>query len=345
MGSKANNAVVTKAKAMFGNFLKPEDYDHMVKIKSIPELVQYLQRHPHYEDVLKDVQPNTIHRGHLESLIRKNRVEQIIRLVKMVFTRDREFYMLDVTQQENQVILLVIRMFINDEVSEIRGNIPFFYNIPTQIDFKKLVSVKNFDDLMKALEGTAYEKVLKPYYVKDIDQIRYIDIEHALENYYYQLVYKTIKKYYSGNVQKALIRLANLKVDLSNITKIYRLKKFYQADPITIRNVLVSDYSNISSKRLDELAMMENPDDLIQLIDRKHHFSVADESDYTYIEYYTGKLRYELAKKLLYFSTEVPVIYEAFIIISEFEMENLTNIIEGIRYQIDEAEMKQMLIY
>ncbi len=345
MGSKANNAVVTKAKAMFGKFLQPEDYDHMVKIKSIPELVKYLQRQPHYENVLKDIQPNTVHRGHLESLIRKNRVEQIIRLVKMVYTKDKDFYMLDVTQQENQVILLVIRMIINDEISEIRGNIPFFYNIPTQINFQKLVSVKSFDDLMKALEGTAYEKVLAPYHVHDIEQIRYIDIEHALEVYYYQLVHKTIDKYYSGTLKKDLTRLANLKVDLNNITKIYRLKKFYQADPITIRNILVSDFSSLSNKKLDELSMMENPDDLLQLIDKKHHFSQADEDDYTYIEYYTGTLRYNIAKRLLYFSTEVPVIYEAFIIISEFELENLTNIIEGIRYQIGENEMKQMLIY
>jgi len=195
------------------------------------------------------------------------------------------------------------------------------------------------------LEGTPYEKILKPYYTDDKDQIRYIDIEHALEVYYYGLVFKTINKFYTGKVKQNLTKLLEMKVDLMNITKIYRLKKFYQADPITIRNVLVNDYSRMSNKLLDQLAMMENPDDLIAYIDKKNHFPIADEDDYIYIEYYTGKVRYEVAKKFMYFGTEVPEIYEAFIIISEFEMENLTNIIEGIRYQIDEAEMKQMLIY
>ncbi|QWB95690.1 V-type ATPase subunit [Mycoplasmatota bacterium] len=202
MGSKANNAIVTKAKSMFGKFLKPEDYMQMVKIQSIPELVKYLQRQPQYETVLKDVQPNTIHRGHLESLIRKNRVEQIVRLVKMVHSSDKDFYMLDVIQQENQVLLFIIRMIINQDVSDIRGTVPFFYSIPTTLDFSKLLNVKTLEDLMKAVENTPYEKILKPFYTSDVEQIRYIDIEHALEVYYYDLVFKTINKYYSGKLQK-----------------------------------------------------------------------------------------------------------------------------------------------
>jgi V/A-type H+-transporting ATPase subunit C len=47
----------------------------------------------------------------------------------------------------------------------------------------------------------------------------------------------------------------------------------------------------------------------------------------------------------MYFSTEVPKIYTAFITLAEIEIENITNIIEGIRYQVSEGEMKQMLIY
>jgi V/A-type H+-transporting ATPase subunit C len=345
MGSKANNAIVTKAKSMFGKFLQPEDYNQMVKIQSIPELVKYLQRQPQFEDVLRDVQPNTIHRGHLEALIRKNRVGHIVRLVKMVHSKDKDFYMLDVVQQENQVLLFIIRMIINEDVSDIRGTVPFFYDIPTALDFSKLLNVKSFEDLMKAVEGTSYEKILKPFYTPNIDQIRYIDIEHALEVHYYDLVFSTIDKYYSGKLRDNLTKLAQLKIDLMNITKIYRLKKFYHADPITIRNVLVDEYSKMSNKKLDELSLIEDPDELINYIDKQHHFPVADKDDYVFIEYYTGKLRHEVARRLMYFSTDVPEIYTAFIFLSEFEVENLINIIEGIRYQVDEEEMKQMLIY
>lgn len=345
MGSASNNAIVAKSKSMYGRFLQPEDYEKMVRLKSIPELVQYLQKQPHYQKVLKDVQPITVHRGHFESLIRKNRVEQIIKLVKLVFSKDKEFYFLDVVNQENEVILSILRMIISEEESDIRGSIPFFYDIPTNIDFSKLINVETFDDLIKGLEGTAYQHILKPFNTKDKEQIRYIDIEHALEVYLYDLVFETINKYYHGKLKKDLENLFRSRIDLANIIKIYRLKKFYQADPITIRNVLLDDYSKMSPRKLDELVMMENPDDLLNAFDHKQNIMRSGDNDYVYIEYYAGKIRYELARKVMYFSTEVPEIYTAFTILSQFEVDNLTNIIEGIRYQINETEMKQMLIY
>ena len=345
MSSSANNAIITKAKSMYGKFLQPEDYNRMAKLKSIPELVQYLQKQPQYQQVLKDVQPITVHRGHLESLIRKNRVEQIIRLIKMVYSKDKEFYMLDVVHQENEIILSVLRMIISEEGSDISGTIPFFYNVPTEIDFSQLLNVKTFDDLLNAVQGTTYYQLLKPFYVKNKEQIRYIDIEHALEVYLYDNVFKTIDRHYSGKLKKDLEHLFSLRIDLANITKIYRLKKFYNADPLTIRNVLVDDYAKMSKKTIDKLVMVENPDDLLGTFDKKGHFPVADEEDYVYIEYYTGKIRFDLARRIMYFSTEVPEVYTAFTILSQFEQDNLTNIIEGIRYQITEQEIAQMLIY
>ncbi|MGE4321277.1 MAG: V-type ATPase subunit [Acholeplasmataceae bacterium] len=345
MGSLANNAIIAKAKAMYGKFLQAEDYDRMVKLKTLPDLVKYLQAHPHYEKILKDVQPITIHRGHLESLIRKNRVEQIIKLIKLVYSKDKEFYMLDVVHQQNEIILSVLRKIISEEGADISGSIPFFYNVPTQIDFSKLLNVQTFDDLLKSLEESIYYEILKPYYTTDKDKIRYIDIEHALEEYLYRLVFKTIEKHYHGKLKTDLEHLFRIRIDLVNITKIYRLKKFYHADPITIRNVLLDEFAEMNSKMLDKLVMIDDPDELLKQFDKKGHFDVADEDEYVFIEYYTGKVRFELAKKVMYYKAEVPEIYTAFTILSQFELDNLINIIESIRYQINEQEMKQMLIY
>lgn len=345
MGSLANNAIITKTKSMYGKYLKAEDYDRMIKLSTVPELVAYLKKHPNYKDILKDVSENTIHRGHLEALIRRNSIEKILKLVKLVYSDDKDFYMLDVIKQENEVILSVIRMMINDDHEDISGRLPFFYDVKTHIDYKKMLKIKDYDDLLGAVKGTDYEDILRPYYTKNKDQLRYLDIEHALEVYYYDLIFKTIKKNYSGKLKKDLEHLFQSKIDLSNVTKIYRLKKFYKADPITIKNVLVNEYSKMSDKKLSDLIAVDNPDQLLSVITKNHYFPIADEDDYVYIEYYTGKIRYQLAKKYMYFATEVPKVYAAFIILSEIEVENLTNIIEGIRYRIDDHEMKQMLIY
>ena len=57
--------------------------------------------------------------------------------------------------------------------------------------------------------------------------IRYLDIEHALESYYYDEAFERIekRKFYSGNLKKELKGNFETRIELGNIIKIYRLKK------------------------------------------------------------------------------------------------------------------------
>ena len=198
---------------------------------------------------------------------------------------------------------------------------------------------------MKSVKNTPYYEILKPFETNNPDNIRYLDIEHNLEKHYYDVAFERIDEYYTGKLKKDVMSIFQTSIELKNITKIYRLKKFYHADPITIKNVLIQEHSRISDKRIDEMIALSNPDDILKYLAKSEYAQFTNEQEYIYIEYYAGRIRYELAKKFMYFAQEVPKVYQSFITLSEIEVENLTNIIEGIRYQIDENEMKQMIIY
>lgn len=345
MSSWSNNAIITKAKSMYGRFLKPSDYDKLIKFHALPDLVGFLKKHPHYEEVLKDVSEATVHRGNLESLIRKNLFDQVIKLIKTVYSKDSEYYELNILKQEHEIILSIIRTFISDDTEEQKGKLPYFFDMHTDLDMKKLIKVTSFEELLLALENTHYEDILKPYYTHNKDNIRYLDIEHALEAYYYDEAFRRIEKHYSGSLKKDLESIYQTKIELANITKIYRLKKFYQADPMTIKGVLITKHSRMKEKKIDEMIDLKNPDDILKYLSKSEYQKFTNDKDYVYIEYYAGQIRYELAKKFMYFSTDVPKVYTAFITLAEIEIENITNIIEGIRYQVSEGEIKQMLIY
>ncbi len=345
MSSWANNTIITKAKSIFGNFIKPDEYERLSKFKSIPELVGYLKKHGNYQGILKDVKENTIHRGNLESLIKKNSFDQIIRLIKQVYTKDLEFYELNIVHQENEVILTSLRTMIADEFDENQGLVPFFFDVHTSIDMSLVFKAKNLNELLKALAKTPYYEILKPYDTKDNLQIRYLEIEHALEDYYYAEAFRRIEKYYSGTLKKDLDSIFQTRIELGNIIKIYRLKKFYQANPITINSVLIKRHSRISTKKLEELANLKNPDDILNSLSTSEFSRFTSDKDYVYVEYYAGRIQYDLAKKFMYYSTDVPKVFLAFVTLSEFEIENITNIIEGIRYHVSDQEIRQMLIY
>ena len=345
MSPLANNAIIAKSKAIYGSFLKEEDYERLVKFRSIPDLVGYLKKHKNYQLILKDVQENSVHRGQLEALIRKNSFDHIYRLIKMVYSKDESFYNLNIVTQENELILSVLRTIISKEFDEMKGKIPYFFDVHTPIEIDKLLKVTTFEELLEAVKRSNYYDILKPFYVKDPNMIRYLDIEHALESYYYDQAFERIGKNYSGSLKRDLESIFETRIELGNIIKIYRLKKFYQADPVTIKNVLIKKHSRISEKKMDEIIHLKDPNAILKYLSTSEFSRFASDKDYVYVEYYAGKIKYDLARKFMYFSTDVPKVYMAFVTMSEIEIENITNIIEGIRYQVDENEIKQILIY
>ncbi|MBN2299895.1 MAG: V-type ATPase subunit [Acholeplasmataceae bacterium] len=345
MSSWANNTVIAKAKSIYGNFIKPDEYEKISKFKSLPELVGYLKKHENYKTILKDVKENSIHRGNFESLIKKNSFDQIYRLTKQVFSKDLEFYEINLVHQENEVILTSLRTMISDDYYESKGKIPFFFDVHTTIDMSLVLKATNLNELLKALEKTPYHEILKPYDTKDNQQIQYLEIENALEAYYYDEAFKKIEKHYKGQLRKDLKSIFQTRIELGNIIKIYRLKKFYKADPMIIRNVLIKKNSRISEKKLDELILLPDPDAILKYLSTSEFSRFTSDKDYVYVEYYAGKIEFNLAKKFMYYSKDVPKVFLSFITLSEFEIENLTNIIEGIRYQVDDHEIRQMLIY
>lgn len=345
MKDLSNNAVITKSKAIFGHFLKTEDYERMLKIRSLPDLVSYLKKSPNYQTILSGVQESSIHRGQLELLIRKNSFEQILRLIKMIHSSDVDFYLLNLVFQETELILSSLRTIISMEFEDNIGKLPIFFEVHTKMDVHKLLKVETFDDLLDAVKNSAYYQILKPYYTDNPEMIRYLDIEHKLEVYYYEEAFRRIDKFYKGQLKKEIESIFQTRIELSNITKIYRLKKFYQATPQAIKDVLIKDHLRISEKKWDEMINLSNPDQIVKYLSNSEYSKFVNEKDYVYIEYFAGKIRYDLARKYIYFASEVPKVFMAFVTLSQMEIENLTNIIEGIRYQVDESEIKTMLIY
>ncbi len=345
MSNQANNAIITKAKSIYGNFLKADDYERLSKMHSVADVVSYLKKQKNYQMILRDVQEMTIHRGHLEALIRKNAFDHIFRLMKLVYSKDEEFYKLNIVHQENEILLSVMRTIISDDQEDAKGKVPYFFDVHTDLDLSKLLKATTYDEVLEAVENSDYYPILKKYYTKTKDNIRYLDIEHALEAYYYDEAFRRIENNYKGSLKKDLESIFETRIELSNIIKIYRLKKFYQADPVTIKSVIIKKHSRISERKLDEIINLPNPNLILKYLSVSEYSKFTNEKEYVYVEYYAGQIRFHLAKKYMYFSTDVPKVYQAFITLSDIEIENITNIIEGIRYQVDENEIRQMLIY
>ncbi|MFA5698042.1 MAG: V-type ATPase subunit, partial [Candidatus Izemoplasmatales bacterium] len=341
----AGNAIVAKAKSIYGKRLMASDYEAMIKMKTVPEVAAFLRNHPKYAEILRDISVDSIHRGQLEALIKKNAFNQTLRLIKFVQIKDSDFFRLNLVQREIDIILEILRSMISESFDTAISDVPYYMKQNSSFDLFQASSSKSIDELANNLQKTPYYTVLKPYMAVANHDIDYVQIEHDLELYYYDLVFQRIQENYHGKLRKELETIYLTRIELENIIKIYRLKKFYHADFGTIKNTLIHKYSRIEEKKLDEIIALPNPDSILIYLDKSEFQRFSDDKEYIYVEYYVEKINYNLAKRYMYFSGSVPKVYTAFLILSEIETENLTNIIEGIRYQLTDVEIKKMLIY
>lgn len=345
MSSYAGNAIIAKAKSIYGKRLKQEDYHELLKFKSISEITGYLKRHNKYSNTLKDVDENSIHRGQLENLIRKSYFDNLVRIIKFVGTNDRKFYELDMIRREIDIILSSIRSIVSGDMRSSIRDLPLFFIQHASFDLEKVTKASTLEELLIELEDTRYYDVISLYNTNDPTEIRYTDIEHGLYAQYHNIAIERINMYFKGKTHRILTDIYQLKVEIENIIKIYRVKKFYNAETVDILKSIITENIRMSDKKLIELINLDNPDEILKVLSKSDFSMFKDSDDYIYIEYQAGRIKHNMAKRFMYYSDSPPIVYSVFLFLNEIEMTNIFNIIEGIRYDIGKEDIKRMLIY
>lgn len=340
----ATGAVAAKAKAMYGRMLDHANYEELIHKKSVNEIAAYLKNETDYHRILSDVHEASIHRGQLENLLHRYVFDMGIRLVKFAGNGHKEFYSCNVMTQEMDQILSRIRLLNSDIYQDFLKDVPIYLNRYTSFDLMKLDSVKNFDDLLVLLHKTPYAKILEPFRPKD-KNIDYTGCEMALRKYYFTTLIDVIRKSFKGKLRSELLTIVNTQIELENITKIYRYKKFFDANGDVIRNSLIDTESRISERFMEQLISAPSADAFMRLISESSYHLYVDDKDFVFIEYDCDRIRYHLAQRYMRFSSKAPLVYSVYLILLEIEVQNIINIIEGVRYGVPPENIEKMLIY
>ncbi len=345
MSSYTGNAIITKAKSLYGKRLRPDDYEALLKFKTVPEIVGYLKKNDKYSNTLENVTEFSMHRGQLEDLIKKSYFSNVTKLVKFVSTDDRKFYELDMIRREMEIVLSSIRSIISGSIESLVRDLPLFFRKHASYSVDEVVKAMTMKDLLDVLKDTRYYDLIKPYYTSDPSKIRYSDIEHNIYAEYHNIVIKRINKYYKGKNRVNLMNVYQSSVEINNIIKIYRLKKFYNASEFDIMSAIITENIRMSKNKLKELINLLDPNDVLKVLSKSQFSEFTDNDDYIYIEYQAEKIKYNISRRYMYFSDFPPIVYSVFLILNEIERHNIFNIIEGIRYDMEKEDIQKMLIF
>ncbi len=341
----SSNAMMIKAKAMFGNRLTANDYQLLLQKKNIGEIASYLKNDTYFSRSLEGINEKAIHRGQLEILIKTDLFKRFSSLMRYEFDDKDDFYRFEIIESEITQILNVVRSFMTQDNTTLISSLPTFISKEISFDLEKLVSSKNFDDLLEVLKSTMYYPIIEKYKKNKLEDIDFIGLEHELKYLSYQEIIRLARKNFKGKELDSIKDIILTEIELENFSKIYRLKKFFNASPMQIKPLITPIYQHFSKQSLNDLIESNNAEELLKILLSSKYGNYVKDYKFDRIEQFVKKINYEISKKYMYFSTNSDVVILAYMMVSNVEIQNIIDIIEGARYSVPMEQISRLLVY
>ncbi len=338
-----HNATVAKIMAMYGKRLTSNDYNELINKKSVSDIAEYLSKNTYYSLFLKSVDTHTIHRGMLESLLKKSIFERYIQITNFEKISRKEFYNYKIIQTEIDEILRCIR-HINAGSDKLIENIPIYMNSFTSFDLIELAKVKSYDELLIFLKRTPYYSVLADIPANNYGKADVTKCEIKLRTYYIERLKKSLT--FKKDISAQFIKYIQIDVDLINVINSYRLTTFFGEAEDAIENDMLPFYGRLSAQKQRSIYSASDSNEFINRFSKTYYGKQMLEYNYDInsLELSAQRLRHKYAKLMLKRSNAAPLSVYAFIFLLEIEVQNIISIIEGIRYDVDSNSIKSLII-
>lgn len=344
LSSFSSNAILAKARAMYRTHLTAADYKNLLACQSVPEIALYLKQNTSYSRILTGVNENEIHRGQLESLLRQKLFYNLSDLGRYELSVGEHFSAYVLARSEIEQIMHSLTLLETGKTDSFSLTMPHFLEKHSRINLQMLAMIKNYNDLLNALEHSHYRKLLEPFSPAPGENINLTAIENALYTYLYNNVFSIIGKHTSGQEKRELTALFYQFIDLSNVVWITRLKKYYHAQPDYIRSFLLP-LGTLKQKQLNQMLEAETPNQVFTVLRTTPLGKKISKIEYSYVDELPQRVKFLQSRHNIHFSVHPSVVMLSYIFLSEIEIANIINIVEGIRYHVPVEEITKMLIY
>ncbi|MBR2316050.1 MAG: V-type ATPase subunit [Clostridia bacterium] len=336
------NAIVAKARAMYGQRLTGEDYESLIACSSLAELVTCLKVNKAYADAFENVSATQSEAGYIEFIIKKRAYNRFVSLCRYEMTLGEGFSDYFIVKEEVKQILSCIKSILLGNTEKYVMNMPSFYEKSLHFSVRNLMSVRTLEQLGQTLEGTPYKKIIDRGIA---DGFSYADYESGLVNYFNEYEYRLVNKNCKGKEKKQMMSLLAETADMQFVNELYRLKKYFPANKALLSVITPSHLTAFSPKEINAMLNAESEKEVVEILLSTPYRKYAEGMNKeVHIEQAIKQVRYRRIKSLLRFGTEPNVIMFCFMLLTENETDNLIHITEGIKYGMNQEEIRALLI-
>ena len=344
MQNYAANAILTKSRAKYGKRLTVQNYKDMILLDSVADVASYLKTRTHYADALKNMNESLVHRGNLEFMLKAKLYEDFVHLCRFeraVGEHINEYVLLrgDISQT-----LAFFRLYLAGRPQDLILSLPEYFKHRRGIDFVALSRCRDYGEILKIFEKSPLYQVLSSFRPSGEKPIDYTMLEVMLEKYIYDKMFEITEKHSSGDSRRELNELFGLSAEIENIMRIYREKKYYNVSKAILRVQMIPHKRYLNTKQLNSLIEAEKAEDVISLLKETVYGRFFRDIKYTTMDDLMQGIRFKSIQRKMRVSSNPAVVMYCCIVLFDMEIEDITSIIEGVRYQLPSDDIKKLLV-
>ncbi|MEG0770383.1 MAG: V-type ATPase subunit [Clostridia bacterium] len=339
-GFFSHNAITAKIRVLYGKRITKSEYGELLKKVTVNEIAAFLKETKAYKEVLENVDSSLLHRGQLESLLRRSFFNEQLSILKFSQNEDTAFLKNLISKYEIEQILSFFNFLKSKRTNEFIYSVPDYIVEYSKINLTGISGCSSFEEFKELISGTEYESIFRNYIPENDND--YSSLEKLLYSFYYAKIFKNIDKFssYKANVKTFYLH----EIEILNFIHILRLKKYYKATPSDIEKHIIP----FSSKKAISLfkEIIDAPDDVLalEILCKSKYSKFFANKDFNVVEQYLLSFTYDISKQNLVSGKASNVIPLAYLNFKDIEIHNIICIIEGKRYGVPSEEIKGHLI-
>ncbi len=336
------SGITTKSKAMESKLIKDKDYRKLSEMTSVSEFVLYFKSHEAYQPFFAGLNENAVHRGQIEMVLKNSLYDSFAKLYRFANKKQREILDLVFFHYEILMLKSCLKKLFSPEIKLNLGVYREIFKAHSSLKLFELENARNLEEFTSILQGTEYYDLFVRMLNSNHKSL--FDLEMQLDVYYYRAVWKRKNKVLKGKEQEALTRAIGTRIDVANIMMIYRSKKYYSIEPADILAVLIPISYKLKQHELMNMVNATSISEFTNVLQASNYRVetedlTQDDMERSYFE--AIFLAYQYSK--IKFPVSIAPILN-YLYLKELELDNLTTVLECIRYGLDPDHILQLII-
>jgi|GEM_PF-6897068 len=321
-------ALAAKAKALYGNRLKPADYETLVRINTVQAAVDYLTTHTAYAEVLQAWQPGMVRRGLFENQIRTAVWLRMSRLLHLTARAGDPVFFLFIHRLDISRCLQSLGL-LNGGAAEV--TLPDAAELPVA----RIRQVTGLEDLQAAYAKVPFirEALTSPPRTTE-GRFDLLACENRLMTAYDRQIAR------ARGMPPLLRRLFDAQADAANLMTAYRLKKNHDLPPGNILPLLTTQTGRLTKTLWQRI--LETPPDALPALMRTTVYARFFQSQDLAAD--ARRMVVELARHTYYQTMESRCVFCSYHVLLQNEADNLIRIVEGLRYGWNAEAIRETLL-